>query len=286
MEGAPLAYGATDDEVSRSAVRRALQLGVNFFDTSGLYGLGHSETLLGTTLPSRALVASKAGYRNAAGDQDFRPDRLRLELEASLTRLGRSRLDLFQLHDPPLEVLDDELFGALEGWREEGLFRALGVSLRRPSEAREVVGKWRLEAVQLNLSLVDQRAVQEGVLEHCARYGVGVIARTPLCFGFLAAPVDAVGEGDHRQRWGEAQRNCWSQAPSLFRQALPDYPGSDVQLALAFCLAYPQVSVVIPGMLRPGEVEENCGVLSLPPLSPDQRARLEAVYRQHEFLRR
>lgn len=286
MEGAPPAYGETDDEISRQALLKSLELGVNFFDTSGIYGLGRSEHLLGDNLSPQALVASKAGYLNAEGQQDFAPRSLRAQLEASLTRLRRSRLDLFQLHDPPCESLDDGLFKALDLWRQEGLFRALGISLRRPLDALKVVGRWGLDAVQLNLSLVDQRAVHEGVLEHCARHGVSVIARTPLCFGFLAAPVESFKEGDHRQRWGEAQRQCWNQAPSLFRQSLPDYAGSDVQLALAYCLAYPEVSVVIPGMLNPAEVEENCGALDLPPLTPEQRRALETVYRQHDFVRR
>lgn len=283
-DGAPNAYGPTDDEVSKQAITQAIESGVDFFDTSGLYGSGRAETLLGERLAPSSRVATKAGYLDASGQQNFQPDYLENQLRASLTRLRRGHADLFQLHDPPLEELTDELWSRLAGWREEGLCRSLGVSVRKPQDARQIVGRWPVDCIQLNYSLLDQRARVEGILDLCARNGVGVIARTPLAFGFLSGPVDDhLHASDHRNRWSTAQKLRWSEARSLFRETLgPDYAGGDVHLALAFCLAYPEIGVVIPGMLAPAQVQEN--LLSLQhPITLSQRSRLEQIYAQNDF---
>lgn len=283
-EGAPLAYGPTRDDESLAALDCAAQLGVNFYDTSGLYGRGNSEKLLAQAIPSDSLVASKAGYVDASGRQDFSPAFLYAELRASLVRLRRDRLDLFQLHDPPVELLNDDLWKHMESWREQGLCRALGISLRNPQDALQVLQRWPVDCFQLNFNLLDQRARELGVLDECARRGVGVIARTPLAFGFLSGEVgENFASGDHRARWSFEQRKLWNSSRELFRKALDGpYAGLDAHLALAFCLAYPQISVVIPGMLTAAQVCENFECLSHP-ISTQQRHALEEVYNQNQF---
>ncbi len=283
-DGAPPAYGPTSDKVSLAALDCATRLGVNFFDTSGLYGRGHSERLLRRALPPESLVASKAGYLDAHGHQDFSPPFLLSELRASLDRLGRDRLDLFQLHDPPLELMNDQLWKHLESWRQQGLCRTIGISLRTPHHALQIMERWPVDCLQLNFNLFDQRARELGILDECARRGVSVIARTPLSFGFLSGEVgENFARGDHRAGWSSEQRKLWNDSRKRFRNALgAAYAGHDVHLALAFCLAYPQISVVIPGMLTPDQVRENLECLAHP-LSEPQRVALEEVYNQNQF---
>lgn len=272
-QDSPPAYGVTDDGESVRALECALERGVNFFDTSGLYGGGHSERLLGeVTRGHDVILASKAGYADAVGGQCFALDYLEGALAASESRLGR--VDLFQVHDPPAPVLKDDAFWeALLAWRQAGRFRYLGVSLRRPADAFEIVGRVPLDAAQLNFSLVDQRARLEGVLTACSQ--LTVIARTPLGFGYLAG-AQALSPVDHRLRFSAGQRELWESARGRF-SALLEGP-SPAAKALRYCLSYPEVSVVIPGMLTREHVVENLGALTAPPLSLEARSAVEALY--------
>lgn len=273
-EDSPPAYGVTDDAESVRALEEALELGVNFFDTSGLYGGGHSERLLGqVTRGHDVILASKAGYADAVGGQNFDLEYLARALAESQDRLGR--VDLFQVHDPPAAVLaDDGFWQTLLGWKEAGRFRYLGVSLRRPADAFQIVGRIPLDAVQLNYSLVDQRARLEGVLAACSQ--LTVIARTPLGFGYLAGAQPLTPE-DHRVRFSERQRELWEAARGSFSEIL-EGPSAATK-ALRFCLSYPEVSLAIPGMLTVEHVRDNLRALEAP-LSTEAREAAEELYGQ------
>lgn len=286
QEGAPDAYGPTDDCQSILALRRSLELGVNFFDTAGLYGRGHAEKLLGKLGLGAHYVATKAGYTNAAGEQNFSYDYLRSEIEQSLRRLQRGRLDLFQLHDPDPQLFAGPLPDTLRKLRGAALFDHLGVSVRSPRDALEVLGRAHVDSIQLNLSLVDQRAVDDGVLARCEEAGVAVLARTPLCFGFLTARIeDQFPPGDHRRRWSMARRQAWIRVRDRMLEVAPArFSGQPVQLALAFCLAFPQIALTIPGMLTPSQVEENLAVLDLEPMTTSERDGLRSIYSEFREL--
>ncbi len=283
-EGAPLAYGPTEDSISIAALKRALELGMNFFDTSGLYGNGHSEELLGQHVSSHpnVVIATKAGYV-LGGQSDFSSDHLLKSLTESLSRLRLDTISLFQLHDPPASALTDKLWSFLDSLRDQGLIRQIGVSLRGPDDGLKLVGQSPVDAIQVNFSLVDQRARCNGLLELCGQHKVSVIARTPLCFGMLTGAPAEVHRLDHRTRWGPQQLELWHSGIQRCRELYPHYPGTEAQMALAFCLSYPEISVTIPGMLTTEQVEENVASLGLP-LDPAARHEFEKLYENTEFM--
>ncbi len=284
------AYGPTDDGESRRALRRAHELGVNFFDTADLYGLGHSESLIGEALqPVRdsVAIATKVGFLGAGTAQDFSPARIRRALEASLTRLRTQHVDLYQLHSPDPSALTPEVLETLEALRREGKVRATGISVRSPDEGHAALDLG-LRVLQVNFNLADQRALRNGLFARARALGAAIVVRTPLCFGFLTGryPDEATfADGDHRGRWPLEQRRRWRSAYDAFEAALGALPGTTrAQQALRFCLSYRAVSTVIPGMLDAREVEENALTAELPLLSEAALREIESAYARTESL--
>lgn len=287
-----IAYGPTSDEESLRALRRAFDRGVTYFDTSDLYGYGHSETLLGRALAdvrSHLVIATKAGFLDAEGKQDFSPAHLTAALEESLRRLRTHYVDLFLLHSPPLQYLDEDqdILRWLESIQRSGKARALGISVRSPEDGLIVARDYKVDAIQVNFNLADQRAAQMGLLDLCAERGIGVIVRTPLCFGFLSGVFGdplAFAATDHRSRWSLEQRARWHEAADVFsRCRAENAKQTAAQFALRFCLSYPGVWTVIPGMLTADQVEENVQASDLGPLSEDELEQVEGLYREQEF---
>lgn len=283
-------YGATDDDVSRAALERAFELGITFFDTSSVYGHGHSERLIGEVFRSRrdrVVIGTKAGYARWDAHPDFSPQAVRRSLEGSLERLGTGYIDLLQLHNPPPAALDDAmgLLDSLDGLCREGVIRTYGVSFKAPSEALDLLRRRPVPVIQVNLNLLDIRAAEDGVLALAGRLGTGVIARTPLCFGFLSGTIDestTFAADDHRARWSRAQICRWIEGS----RSLLDLAGgaaAPIETALRFCLSFPEVSCVIPGILTPREAEENAAIGDTAPLSPETVARVLELHRRESF---
>jgi aryl-alcohol dehydrogenase-like predicted oxidoreductase len=289
--GGSVSYGPASDDESRSALRAAAESGVNFFDTADLYGFGHSEKLLGEVFReshTNILIASKAGFRDAQ-TQDFSLEHLRQSLEGSLKRLGRDWIDLYQLHSPPLNILRSrpETIDLLRRFQREGKIRAWGVSARSPDEARSMIEEFEVPCVQVNFNLTDQRARENGLFELCGRSGVGLIIRTPLCFGFLTGEYASgvqFDPMDHRSRWSPEQVQRWREANDTFRFLFATDPdATPAQIALRFCLSYPGVSSVIPGMLTPAHARENVAAGEFGPLLPADLLRAEERYQTQNF---
>ena len=287
-----VAYGPTDDAQSIRALQVAFEAGINFFDTADFYGFGHSEQIVGTALRrvrERVVIASKAGMLDAAGTQDFSPRHLRRALDQSLGRLGTDYIDLFQLHSPPIDLLrqDQRIIAELQRFKAEGKIRAYGLSARSPEDAAVGVEEFGFPCVQANFSLVDQRVLEAGLFDLCARKNAGMIARTPLCFGFLTGRYSAASEfdrHDHRNRWSPEQRERWAGAMGLFVSAIARRPGqTPAQFALGFCLSFQAVSSVIPGMLTEDHVRENAAASDFGPLSERESADIVGVYRDNSF---
>ena len=289
--GGAVAYGPTDDQESLRALKRAFELGVTFYDTADLYGHGHSEQLLGEAfrdVRARVILASKTGFLDQAGRQDFSPAHVRTSLEGSLRRLGTDYLDLYQLHDPPMALLEQEprIVETLEAFVQQGMIRAWGLSLRSPDDALVAIRRLGAACIQTNFNLLDQRAIESGLLALCEAQRAGVIIRTPLCFGFLTGAIDGATpfDGrDHRSRWSAEQRVRWAAGARTVAQTLSTPQSSPAQLALRFCLSYPAVSTAIPGMLTAAHVDENAAASDLEPLAERERCAAEAVYHKHVF---
>lgn len=288
-------YGPVDDEVSRAALRAAFDRGITFYDTSDLYGTGHSESVLGAALEDvreRIVIGTKVGLLPHSGfamPQDFSVGHLRDGLAASLDRLRTRYVDLYLLHSPELDLLraDPEIIATLKEFQAQGKIRAWGLSARSPADAKAGVEEFDFPAVQVNYNMIDQRAQDDGLFALARARGTGIIARTPLCFGYLTGTLS--GEHrftgrDHRANWPVDQLRRWAEAPGLFGHLYDgDGQRSAAQFALQFCLADDAVATVIPGMMTPMEVEENVRAVEWPPLDEAELAEIRRIYASNSF---
>lgn len=283
-------YGKTDDAVSLAALRRALDAGITFVDTSCVYGYGHSEELIGEAFKhdrDRVVIATKTGYTKWTDQSDFSPEVIRQSLDMSLQRLKSDYVDLLQLHNPkPSVVNDPAVSGVLNDIVRAGKARAWGVSMRSPAEALEIMQHPDVGSVQVNLNMMDVRAVDSGLLDAAAEKDIGIIARTPLCFGFLTGTItkDTVfPPGDHRNGWSPAQIQRWIEGANDLHTAAAAPGDTHVQVALRFCLSFPSVASVIPGILTPAEIDENASAGMLGPLPPEALEAILTINRQQSF---
>lgn len=268
-------YGSTDDGRSIEAIHLALDKGCTFFDTADVYGRGHSETLLGAALQAAGrahdvVVATKGGCRLDGSDtQDFSSDYLTSAVEASLRRLRRDCIDLYQLHNPRLDVLrEGEIFDTLERLRDSGKIRHAGVSVHSVDEGLECLRHPVCETIQIVYNIFSQIRPQtsaEALLPHVARAGVGLIAREPLANGFLARhhdPGERYEPGDIRAELSAASRQL---RIALAESLRPHGAGAPTlaQLVLRFVLDEPTVSTTIVGVKTPRQVEEDFAAVEL-----------------------
>lgn len=287
-EGAT-SYGKTSDAESRRALRRAFDFGISFYDTSNIYGNGHSETLIGEVFQKRRdqiVIATKGGMLKHRGVPDVSPRNLRVSLEESLRRLRTDYVDLYQLHAPPLALVQQTpgVMETLRAFKREGKARALGFSVQKPEEGISALCDLGFDVVQVNYNLIDRRAEDSGLLALAEKREAGIIARTPLCFGFLSEPLALrFGARDHRSVWHPRQRAAWRRAAKLFTAFNRERSRTLVQLALKFCITHPAISTAIPGILHPAEAEENAAASALPPLSVRECAELRRIYNQNSF---
>ena len=284
-------YGATDDQVSLAALERALGQGITFFDTSSAYGEGRSEELIGQAFAGKrqhVVIGTKAGYASWDRPPDFSPDAVVASAEASLRRLRSDYVDLLQLHNPPAEALrPPPLRQALGRLQQAGKIRAWGVSAKSPAEAIEALTGFGASVVQANFNMMDVRAATGGLFDEVSRRGAGFIARTPLCFGFLAGTITRqteFGPGDHRNGWSRAQLDHWIDGATDLLQAVGAAPGAaGAQSALRFCLSFAAVSTVIPGILTPDEAVQNARASAAGPLDAAVLADVLAINGRRQF---
>ena len=287
-------YGRTDDAVSIRALKRAFDLGVTFYDTSDLYGDGHAETVLGRafegTIRKSAIIASKGGllpHDSFEMPYDFSIEYLRKALEASLTRLQTEYLDLYLLHSPDLKTLDREpVLRFLEDLVSSGKIRSFGISVRSPNDGLAIAAGDRVNAMEVNFNLIDQRAQEIGLFTEVSNRSIGLICRTPLCFGFLTGAFNEQSTfeaTDHRRHWPKEQLRRWTQAVELFREIYTRLGLTPSQFALAYCLSKTAISTTIPGMLTEEQVTENVGTSGLPALDSETVQNIESIYKSHVF---
>lgn len=258
-------YGTTDDAESTRAIRRAVELGCNFFDTADVYGHGHSESLLGAALHDvrdQVIIATKVGanFYNPELRLDFTPGYLRMAVERSLERLRTDHIDLLQLHNPPMNLIAaPATYEPLEVLKREGLIRFYGVSVHPPEEGVAAVQAGRPDTVQIVYNLA-RRDVEDTFLPTAQAAKVGVIAREPLANGFLAGRYDAAStweRGDIRSRMPRPYVAQMSALGQRVREVAVPSGLTAPQLALKFVLDRPEIACAIVGMKTVQQVEEN-----------------------------
>ncbi len=261
-------------------VRRAVELGVTFFDTGASYAAGEAEPRLGRALKgvdaTRLVVATKAGTFHAGGGRigrDFSPAAIVASAERSLRRLGLEALPLLQLHGPGVEELTDALLDALQGLKARGLVRALGVNSFDPLVVEHVIDLAAFDTVMIDYNVL--RPEREALIARAAAAGKGVLAGMALGMGHtrpvlsrLRGPQDlwyaARGLVRHRREMREGARFG-------FLHRLADISGS--QAALGYVLANPGVACAVIGTTRMRHLEENVAASGLR-LAPDVVARI------------
>ena len=262
-------FGPMKDEESLSAIDTALELGVNFIDTSDAYGAGYSETLLGNALKGRrdkVIIATKGGNVMTGpnrGKRIFTPEYIDGVLHESLKRLQTDYIDLYQLHNPTVDVIErGEVWEVLERRKKEGKIRHYGVSINTMEEGIAAVKDGRSETIQTEYNLLAQEPA-DAFFSLAQAANVGIIARVPLKRGILTGKMTAADEQrfqgeDVRARSfkGEAFRKELAKAEQL-RFLVHGPVQSLVQAAIAFCVAHPAVSITIPGARNAAQMREN-----------------------------
>ena len=289
-------WGIAKDEESLAALHRALDLGVNFFDTADVYGEGRSEQLLAKLRRERSepfYVATKAGRRlDPHVAEGYNRKNLTAFVERSLKNLEVEALDLLQLHCPPTEVYYmPEVFDALDGLVAAGKLRYYGVSVEKVEEALKAIEYPNVQTVQIIFNIFRQRPADLFFVE-AQRREVGILARLPLSSGMLAGkmtPASSFEESDHRggNRHGELfdrgetfsglDYETGLQAVEELRPLVPSEM-TMAQMALRWILMAPAVTCAIPGAKRPSQVEENVHAADLPALSDGTMYKIRSVY--------
>jgi aryl-alcohol dehydrogenase-like predicted oxidoreductase len=270
-------WGPQDEREGIDAIRRALELGVNWIDTAPFYGWGRAEEIVGRALAGRrddVLVFTKCGTFHDR--EDLRPESIRRDLEASLARLRTDHVDLLQFHDPDPSTPIEESWGALHELVREGKVRHGGLSNHPPELVERALAVGPVAALQHQLSLL-ARGAERDVLPFAERRGLGVIVWSPLASGFLTDgfQVEALHPEDFRRRHPFARLDLGPLRRELSRIAETHGVGA-AQVALAWVLTRPAVAGAIVGVRNAREAEELPAGAALQ-LKPDELRGLEAA---------
>ena len=268
-------YGKGDDSESVKTVHHALDQGVNFLDSSDMYGWGHNEELLAKVLKERRneiVLATKFG--NLRGSANGRPEYVPQACEASLKRLGVEVIDLYYQHrvDPAVPI--EETVGAMARLLEEGKVRALGLSEAAPQTVRRAVAEHPIAALQSEYSLM-YPGPAEAALPLCREFGIAFVAYSPLGRGLLTGQIRSQGdmaEDDRRLQHPRFQGEHLEHNLGILRnlEAIAAEKGcKPSQLVLAWLLAQGEDIIPIPGTKRAAYLDENLGALAVN-LTPEE----------------
>ena len=289
-------WGQVSESDAKEVLRKAIERGINFFDTADVYGDGRSEQLIGEVLKEtgkKIYVATKFGRRlNPHVSSGYTEENLERFLDRSLRNLGMDTVDLIQLHCPPTDIYyKPEVFEALEGFVDEGKVQHYGVSVEKVEEGLKAIEYPGVVSVQIVFNIFRQRP-SELLFEQCRKKNVAVIARVPLASGLLTGkmtPQTKFPEDDHRNynRQGQffdvgetfagVDFETGLKAVEELKLMKPDGI-SCTQMALKWILMHPDVSCVIPGAKNLKQLEENISAREAADLSPDVMAGIKTVY--------
>jgi aryl-alcohol dehydrogenase-like predicted oxidoreductase len=286
--GQPVGWGQVNDEESVRAVRRAIDLGITFFDTAAVYGCGHSERVLGRALAGqrgRVVIATKFGQifdeetRQVLG-YDTSPEKIHRDCEASLRRLNVDQIDLYQLH---VKDLDEErallVRDTLDELVREGKIRFYGWSTDDPGRARLFAQGDHCTAIQQQLNVFDGNYE---TLDICKKFNLASINRGPLNMGLLTGKFSReteIPKDDVRSRRAAFQEDRGRRLEILDKiKDLLVYEGRTLaQGALGWLWARSQRTIPIPGFKTVAQVEENASAMRFGPLPAEQMEKIAAL---------
>lgn len=291
-------WGSTNDQESLKALDYAMDQGVNFFDTADVYGDGHSEELLAKATKGRHSEIHIATKFCRAGDihdpETYSMERVTKYCEDSLRRLGREQLDLFQIHCPSIEILQDgQVFEVLDRLKEQGKIRYYGVSVETVEEGLLCLQNPNVSSLQVIFNLFRQKPLEE-LFPKAKEQGVGILARVPLASGLLTGKFKVNAEfeaDDHRNfnRDGAAFNVGETFAGLEFEKGvelsnqlgwIAEGRGNMTRAALKWILEQDAISSVIPGFKTVKQVEDNLKALDAAPFTKDELDKLAGFYQQ------
>ena len=293
-------YGAVEEAEFARAVDRALDLGINCFDTAEGYGLGASERALGQALGRRrdeAVIVTKFGmnYRDMPNLRDSSRERVLSSIDKSLKLLGTDWVDVYLVHWPDRLTPFEETMAALDDLVHDGKVRFVGVSNFKLSELEACMAIRRVDVVQYGWNLFDRR-MQRDILPYCEEHGIGYMAYGSLAFGLLTGTFTEdmeFGPQDWRARRGKMGSIKMFEAlfsPDAFRRNLEvveelkaiaaRYGRSLPQLALRWATAHPAVSTSLVGCRTTAEVEDNAGAVGWS-IADDDVAEIDSIFERH-----
>ena len=278
-------YGPTENAESLKAIAKALELGCTFFDTADIYGHGLSEKLLGQALQKQrqqCVIATKVGndFSHGPVHQNFDPDYIRTAVEKSLERLRTDYIDLYQLHNPPLMMLQrGEHYAVLEALKQAGTIRYYGVSVHDAYEGEMAIRTGKPDVIQVVYNLLRPDA-REDLFPLAQEHDIGLIGREPLASGMLTGKYTAdstFAAGDIRAAWPHEYVVMQVQVADKLRQLAIAGQRTLAQTALRFVLDAAAVSVVIPGIKSVAQAEENLAASHLPRLTEAEQSIIQEV---------
>lgn len=291
-------WGNTNDDEALKGLDKAIGEGVNFFDTADVYGDGHAEQLLAQATKGKKDDIYIATKFCRAGDihdlETYSEARVRAYCEASLKRLERERIDLYQIHCPPMSVLQDgRVFEVLDKLQAEGKIRHYGVSVETVEEGLFCLGVPGVKALQVILNLFRQKPLTQ-LLPKAQEAGVGILVRLPLASGLLTGkfkPDTTFAADDHRSfnangeqfNVGETFAGLpFAKGVELAAQLgwIAEGRGDMARAAMRWILDQPEVTCVIPGFRNVRQVEDNLGAIDVPSFSADELKRLALFYQE------
>jgi aryl-alcohol dehydrogenase-like predicted oxidoreductase len=298
-------WGKTNDEESLKALDYAIESGVNFFDTADVYGGGHSEELLAKATKGKEDNIHIATKFCRGGDiydpNNYSEETVRANCEASLRRLNREAIDLYQIHCPPFEILKQgDVFEVLEKLKQEGKIRHYGVSVETVEEGLYTIQNSGASALQIIFNILRQKPLEQ-LLPAAKQSGTGILVRLPLASGLLTGKFTSSStfeDDDHRKfnRNGEQFNVGETFAGLEFERGvalseelrwIAEGRGNMTRAALRWIIDQEEVTCAIPGFKTLAQVQDNLGVLEVPPFAAEEKTRLRDFYRNeiHEHIR-
>jgi aryl-alcohol dehydrogenase-like predicted oxidoreductase len=293
-------YGQVDEADFARAVKRALDLGINCFDTAEGYGLGASERALGRALGTRrdeAVVVTKFGtaYRDKPNMRDSSPERAKASIDKSLQALGTDYVDVYLVHWPDRLTPFEDTMAALGDIVRAGKVRFVGLSNFKREEIEACMEMQRIDVVQYGYNMFDRR-MQREILPYCEAEGIGFMGYGSLAYGLLTGTFTEdhdFGAEDWRARHGKMgsiklfeslfgaesfPRNV--RAVNELKAVAARYDRSLPQLALRWAISNPAVSTSLVGCRNVAEVEDNAAAVQFS-IKDDDLAEIDAIFARH-----